>query len=240
MALVADEVAYWDKPEPPYNSQYDLAEFVQLNTVIEAVAGIDTTDPTQGDFLRCNLLTVLGERAGGAASKVYRAVLEGELTPVFEVTFGEREEAVLSELPHHIVRGDTFDDFLSHLNMLEHPERTLYVLRSTARALWPALERRAARPDEWRRCMTWLRTQEPPPLNDKAALKRLRRQYWWLRFPDKCLRRDKVARKTWAGRAQKCPASSMNGAVRADRAREWPRHTPGECVRVGALRHSIP
>ena len=33
--LVADEGGYWDKPEPPYDSQYDLAEFVQLNTVIE-------------------------------------------------------------------------------------------------------------------------------------------------------------------------------------------------------------
>ena len=203
--LVADEGGYWDKPEPPYDSQYDLAEFVQLNTVIEAMAGIDTTDPTQGDFLRCDLLTVLGERAGGAASKVYRAVLEGELTPVVEVTFGEREKAVLSNLPHHIVREDTFNGFLSRLNMLEHPERTLYVLRSTARALWPVLDRRAPRPAEWGKCMRWLRTLEPPPLNDKAALKRLRRQYWWLRFPDKCLRREKWRGKHGPGAPRKAP-----------------------------------
>ena len=50
MTLVADEGGYWDKPEPPYDSQYDLAEFVQLNSVIEAVAGIDHCAATFSPF----------------------------------------------------------------------------------------------------------------------------------------------------------------------------------------------
>ena len=149
---------------------------VSLNTIVEALAGVDATDPAAGDFLRSDLLSCLGEAMGGAARKAHRAVVEGELSPVIEITRGAPEP---EPRPYHILAADTF----ARLNLVAHPTRTCFTTRAAVRRLWPKLQldkRRAPTAAEVDKAKAWLAAQ--PLMGDDAARDAVRDRFKELKF----------------------------------------------------------